>query len=214
MNFIAAVLLAISLSMDALGIGLSYGLRTVAIAYWSKVIISLISLLFMALAIAIGNVITLILSEFLSKLIGAGMLLLLGVTVIIQTLRKNKKTPRNKQSKKEKVWSIKAFGYCINITRQTSYDKTYSKSSVNVQEALYLGVALSIDSFGVGISSAIAGLNHILIPVLVGICQFLFLSIGLFCGRKLTTFKRLDSNVFMLISGIILVALATVRFFL
>ena len=211
----SAILLAVSLSMDALGIGISYGLRKVQVATLPKVIISLISLIFTALAIGIGNVIALILPEPLAKLIGSAMLVVLGVVVIVQALG-GKSTSENKKKPTPKTWSwtIKSLGVSIKITRAPVVNDIDKAPAINVKESLYLGVALSIDSFGAGISSAVAGVNSFLVPVLVGLCQFVFLSLGLYCGSKLTTIQKLNSNFFMFLSGTILITLACVRYFL
>ena len=211
----SAILLAVSLSMDALGIGISYGLRKVRVATLPKVIISLISLIFTALAIGIGHVIALILPEQLAKLIGSAMLLVLGVVIIVQALI-GRTSSENKKKPTPKTWSwtIKSLGVSIKITRVPVANDIDKAPAINVKESLYLGVALSIDSFGAGISSAVAGVNSFLVPVLVGLCQFVFLSLGLYCGSKLTAIQKLDSNFFMLLSGAILITLACVRYFL
>lgn len=211
----SAILLAVSLSMDALGIGISYGLRRVRVATLPKVIISLISLLFTALAIGIGNVIALILPEQLAKLIGSAMLVILGVVIIVQALSE-RISSENKKKPTPKTWSwtIKSLGVTIKITRAPADNCIDNSPAVNVKESLYLGLALSIDSFGAGISSAVAGVNSFLVPALVGLCQFVFLSLGLYCGSKLTAIRKLDSNFFMPLSGTLLVVLACVRYFL
>lgn len=212
----SAILLAVSLSMDALGIGISYGLRKVQVATLPKVIISLISLIFTALAIGIGNVIALILPEQLAKLIGSAMLVILGATIIVQALGNKNSSNNNKKKPTPKTWSwtIKSLGVSIRITRTPVANDIDKAPAINVKESLYLGVALSIDSFGAGISSAVAGVNSFLVPVLVGMCQFVFLSLGLYCGSKLTAIQKLNSNFFMLLSGTILITLACVRYFL
>ena len=75
----SAILLAVSLSMDALGIGISYGLRRVRVATLPKVIISLISLLFTALAIGIGNVIVGAMTQaFFTLSLGMGGMAIFG----------------------------------------------------------------------------------------------------------------------------------------
>ncbi len=211
----SAILLAVSLSMDALGIGISYGLRRVRVATLPKVIISLISLIFTVLAIGIGNVIALILPEPLAKLIGSAMMVVLGVIIIVQALSE-RNSSENKKNPTPKTWSwtIKSLGVSIKITRAPVADDINKAPAINVKESLYLGVALSIDSFGAGISSAVAGVNSFLVPILVGLCQFVFLSLGLYCGSKLTAIQKLNSNFFMLLSGTILITLACVRYFL
>lgn len=222
MWILSGILLAISLSMDALGIGVSYGLRGKKVPLLPKVIISLISLAFTAAAIGIGNIIVLFLPDQLAKLIGSGMLGVLGVAIIIQALSKKEgevEPEPEVQRPQKKTWKIalKPLGLTIKIIRNEIYgngSKADSAAIMGIRESLYMGVALSIDSFGAGISSAVSGINNFFIPVMVGLCQFIFLSLGIFCGQKLTSIKKADPKIFMLLSGAILVVLAIIRYFL
>lgn len=213
MWFLSGVLLATSLSMDALGIGISYGLRSIKVPNLPKIIIGFISLLFTAIAIGIGNIIVLFLPAYLAKLIGAGMLAVLGMIIVIQAVWKNKKViSENTKKNKTWLWNIKSLGITVKITRAPEVlDKNSNKMSV--KESIYMGVALSIDSFGAGISSAVSGMNNLFVPIMVGVCQFVFLSFGIICGQKLTSFKRIDSDIFMVLSGALLIILAFVRYF-
>lgn len=214
----SGILLAISLSMDALGIGVSYGLRGKRVPLLPKIIISLISLAFTAAAIGIGNVIVLFLPDQLAKLIGSGMLGILGVGIIIQALSKKSRGEEQKaQSPQKKTWEIglKPLGLTIKIIRNEIHKNGSNADSaavMGIRESLYMGVALSIDSFGAGISSAVSGINNFFVPVMVGLCQFIFLSLGIFCGQKLTSIKKADPKIFMLLSGAILVVLAIIRY--
>lgn len=216
MWFLSGILLAVSLSMDALGIGVSYGLRGIKVPNKPKLIISFISLLFTAVAIGIGNIIVLFLPDYLAKLIGSGMLLVLGVVILIQVLGKNKKKVDEKEKNTEKTWTlnVKPLGFAIKIIREKTSLTALKSDIMGIRESIYMGVALSIDSFGAGISSAVSGMNDFFVPLMVGVCQFIFLSLGLFCGQKLTSFKKINSDVFMVLSGAILIILACVRYFL
>lgn len=224
MWILSGILLAISLSMDALGIGVSYGLRGKKVPLLPKVIISLISLAFTAAAIGIGNIIVLFLPDQLAKLIGSGMLGVLGIVIIIQALSKKEgeeevEPEPEVQRPQRKIWKIalKPLGLTIKIIRNEIYgngSKADSAAIMGIRESLYMGVALSIDSFGAGISSAVSGINNFFVPVMVGLCQFIFLSLGIFCGQKLTSIKKADPKIFMLLSGAILVVLAIIRYFL
>lgn len=215
MWFLSSILLAISLSMDALGIGISYGLRNIKISFIPKFIISLISLIFTAVAIGLGSIILLFLPEYLAKLLGVVMLGLLGIGVIIQAIGKNEKKVPSQKPIKAWLLRLKPIGITIKIIYNATkkHDEESSKN-IGIKEALYLGVALSIDSFGAGISSAVSGIINFFVPFMVGICQFIFLSLGLLGGQKLTLFKKINSKVFMILSGIILISLACIRYFL
>ena len=216
MWFLSGTLLAISLSMDALGIGISYGLRNVKISFVPKFIISFISLLFTAAAIGIGSMILSFLPDYLAKLLGSGMLAMLGIGVIFQALHQNNKDkPQKEKTLHSWCLDFKSLGISFKIIYDSSKNFERKKlNSIGIKEALYLGVALSIDSFGAGISTAVSGVNNFFVPIMVGVCQFIFLSLGLLGGKKLTLFKKINAKVFMILSGIILISLACIRYFL
>ena len=89
-----------------------------------------------------------------AKLLGCGMLLILGLVIIVQGFRKRKE--------------------------ENSFSCDFDRSkAIETAEALYLGAALSVDSFGAGVSSAVSGMNSILVPILAGLMQMLFLWLSL-----------------------------------
>ncbi len=201
-------LLAISLSIDALGIGLSYGLRKIQIPILAKLIICFISMVFTEIAILIGDVIKNFLPDIISKGIGSLMLLVLGIFIIVQAFIKKEKPPKQKSSS----FSFEFLGVTVNIIRNPSSCDFDKSCDIDALEAIYLGTALSIDSFGAGVSSAVTGLNSILIPLTVGLFQILFLYFGNILGKKVSSFKKLDSKVFVVLSGALMIILAAIRF--
>lgn len=83
------IILAISLSLDALGVGIVYGLRKVKIPIGSKLIVCLFSILYSGLAIIIGKSLSGLIPRF-AKLCGVVILILMGLWIITQALFKNK----------------------------------------------------------------------------------------------------------------------------
>jgi putative sporulation protein YtaF len=215
MNVLGATLLAVSLSMDALGIGISYGIRGIKTPWRARLIICLISMLFTGAAVGLGSVLLMLISPQAARLLGAGMLVALGLFIIFQSfMEKNKDEP--KQPKKgDKIASIalKSLGVTITIMRNPAECDFDESKHIDAFEAVYLGVALSIDSFGAGISSAVSGLSSMLVPLAAGLCQILFLCAGDLFGRKLRMFRRVNSQVFVVISGVLLIVLAVIRYF-
>jgi len=83
-------ILALSLSLDALGVGITYGLRKVRIPLLSKICICMFSILYSGAAIYFGKYISSIIPSSLSKKIGIFILLIMGCWIILQGLIKNK----------------------------------------------------------------------------------------------------------------------------
>lgn len=180
----ASLLLALSLSVDALGIGISYGLRKIRTTAGAKVIICIISFLFTAAAISAGNIILMFIPPFAAKLCGGIMLGVLGLYIIFSNLLKKPET----------------------------FD-TDSSKYIDMKEAIFLGAALSVDSIGTGICSAVAGVSSFIIPVAAALFQLLFLCAGSFLGSKIVKLKSLPCGIFVVISGLLLVIIALIRVF-
>lgn len=88
--FFSICILAISLSLDALGVGIAYGLRKVKIPLLSTVCICMFSIFYSGMAIYFGKYLYSIIPERVSKLIGILILLIMGCWIILQGLIKNK----------------------------------------------------------------------------------------------------------------------------
>lgn len=213
MGVLALILLSVSLSMDSLGIGISYGIRKIKIPCAARITICIISILFTAIAVAFGSLILLIMPADISKLIGILMLAILGIFIIMSSILPNKK---RKKEKPKHVWNIalKPFGITVKIIKNPVSCDFDSSKHIDIIEAIYLGVALSIDSFAAGVSYVVSGgINVLIIPISVGICQLIFLSLGDFTGKKISSISKIDSKVFVIISGLLLIAMAISRIF-
>ena len=211
MEFFGIVIFAVSLSMDALGIGVSYGLRRVRVPWRAKLIICAVSMIFTEVAALAGTLLLSLFPEKLAKFIGCAMLAVLGIFFLLQAILP--KTPK-KNSPEKTLFSLalKPFGITVQIIRDPIVCDLDNSSHIDAKEALYLGTALSIDSFGAGVSSAATGLNSLHLPLAAGVCQLVFLCAGDYLGKKITRLKNIDSKVFVAISGVLLILLAGVRF--
>lgn len=84
------ILLAISVSIDSLGIGITYGIRNTKIYFFSKIILFIISVFITSLAVFIGGLICTILPNNFANYIGIFILVFLGIWIIYQSFDKNK----------------------------------------------------------------------------------------------------------------------------
>ena len=173
------ILLALSVSIDSLGIGISYGIKHTKISKISNFTLFSISFLMTSFSIFIGNSISSLLSEKFSILIGS---LLLGI-----------------------------YGIYKNISQQTTnYDFNHS-NEIDSKEAIFLGLALSIDSFCVGLGSGIIGLNDILLPFLVSIFQLFFINCSANIANLLLSKFNISDNILSYVSSFSLILLGTLK---
>lgn len=213
MTILNIILLAVSLSIDAFGIGISYSIRKVAIPFSSKIIISVISVIMTGISFIIGSTILLFVNENVAKFIGCFMLIILGLWTIVQGLKSKNESKKEAHENKTLSFFIKPLKLTVQITKgPTAFDMDNSKH-IDIFESVYLGVSLSIDSLVVGISYAVVGGSSYLIPIYVGLAQFIFLSLGETLGTRIASIKKVDSKIFVMISGLILILLSIVRMF-
>lgn len=216
---ISVIILCITLSIDALFAGFSYGLEGTKIPLGSKLVICAFSVIYSAVALYLGSVAAGLFSALAGKIIGAVILALIGAWMIIKPKIKSKKKETAKDEEKEKtVFKIilKSFGITIEILKNNVSEADMDRSGIiDIKEALLLGFALSVDSLGAGIGFALSGFSAFYIPLCVGLFQLVFLSCGLIfgglCLKKRKTEKKSSDTVTRIIPGVLLILLAGVR---
>ena len=188
-----SILLAISSSIDSLGIGITYGIKNTKISLIGKIILFIISITITYLSIFLGNFIQSIFPSFLTKLIGSGILIFIGIYICFEAL--------NQKSNSSNVFN-----------NPISSDLDNSKI-IDSKESIFLAIALSLDSFCIGICGSIININLVLFPFLINIFQLFFLSIGTFIGIHINRFYKLPQNIWSIVSGILLIFIGLFRFF-
>lgn len=107
----------------------------------------------------------------------------------------------------EKIYSffIKCLGITIKIIKNPNSSDLDKSNVIDSKEALFLGLALSLDSFCIGIGFSMLNTFSIIFPLLTSCFQLFFLSLGNYCGKKLYTFHKLPDSIWSMISGILLI---------
>lgn len=219
--FINSLILALSSSIDSLGIGITYGIKNTKISYMAKIVLFVISFVISFLSVCFGDILKNIFSDFATKLIGNFILIAMGLFVCFQAIHKDKKNttqnlaysePFCKNNEKTYSFFIKFLGITIKIIKNPTSSDLDSSHSIDSKEALFLGFALSLDCFCIGAFGSIIGVSSFLFPVFISIFQLVFLSIGNMLGKKLHRLSNLPDNIWSVISGILLVLIGVVRF--
>ena len=187
-----SLLLAISSSIDSLGIGITYGIKKTKISKIGKIVLFVISLVVTYISILFGNTIQYILPKFFTNFIGCLILICMGIYICFQALKKEKD-------------SQNIFNNPI------SSDLNHSKV-IEPKEALILAIALSLDSFCIGVCGAITDINLSFFPFLVSIFQLVFLNLGSYLGINIRNFCKLPQNTWSILSGILLIFIGFCKF--
>lgn len=82
------ILLALSASIDALSIGITYGIKKARISKFSNILIFVIVLCCSAIAILFGHFISFLFSPIFSILLGSSLLIFLGIYNIYKGIKK------------------------------------------------------------------------------------------------------------------------------
>lgn len=209
------LVLALALSIDAFGIGISYGVRKINFKISSLVIISFIALLFSSISIWLGTVIASVFSKNITSFISILILVILGLFIIKKGIEKDDYKPissydTNNEHKNIYSLFIKSLGITINIIKTPSICDLNNSLKIDPKEALYLGIALSLDCIGTSIAISSFGRYTFLFPIFIVIFQLTFLLLGTFLGKK-TIVKFLDESKISITSGLILITIGFLR---
>lgn len=211
--FFNCFILAISSSIDSLGIGITYGIKNTKITIGAKSILFFISFVISIISIYLGNLLKYIFPDFLIHYLGSFILMLMGLFMCFQSLKTSKRESKINDNKNititdtEKIYSffIKCLGITIKIIKNPSSSDFDKSNIIDSKEALFLGLALSLDSFCIGIGFSMINTFSIIFPLLTSCFQLFFLSLGNYCGKKLYSFSHLPDNIWSIISGILLI---------
>ena len=188
MQIIPSLLFGISASLDALLVGISYGIRGARIRFWQNLLISLITLAGTCLSVGLGAKLTYFLPDSALHSAGSVILILFGLYYIIKFM----------------INQIKKYRKDRELTA-TQCSGEESSASMTLPEACALGCALSANNMGIGLSASIAGLQ--LLPAAT--VTFLFSLSFLYVGNRLGRCRilRLAGCFSDLLSGLLLVLL-------
>ena len=206
------IILALSVSIDSLGIGITYGVRNTKIYKDAKVILFIISMLVTLVSIQLGSFISIYFSETVTKWIGMCFLCFMGLWIIYQALSPKKEEDLI-QTPSPSVYQfmIRFLGITIQIIRDPIFSDFDHSKRIDWKEALYLGFCLSIDSVCIGICSSMIGYHSFLFPILVASFQLLFLSIGGIFGKKIRGISHIPENIWSILSGVLLICIGISR---
>src|SRR5699024_2821010 len=106
-------------------------------------------------AMAIGQIIEAWISPRIAEKLGGFILIVIGTWIIVQMLRseQQQKAIKKKNEKMIVNLEIKSLGIVIQVLEKPAVADLDESGSITGIEALILGLALSLDAFGAGISA-------------------------------------------------------------
>ncbi|HHX18318.1 MAG TPA: sporulation membrane protein YtaF [Clostridium sp.] len=214
----SVILLAFSLSLDAFGVGLSYGVRKIKIPMFSKIIICFFSIFYAGIALIGGKYLASFLPQNISKIVGITILFVMGTLIVIQTLIKKdtQQYPSYSYINEEKTLAkiaIKSLGITVKVIKNPVEGDIDKSGKIEFVESILLGLALSVDAIGVTLGVSLTGFYSIFIPFAAGLFQFAFLFAGTYLGEKFALIEKVNKKAMAILPGLLLLALALINCF-
>ncbi|MDR7000891.1 sporulation membrane protein YtaF [Neobacillus niacini] len=191
------LLLALALSLDSFSVGFTYGLRKMVMPIKSVLIIASCAGLSLLLAVSIGHGLAKILSPSITAGLGGFILIALGAGVIYQYFRPEKEKEVQKQEKTIVNFEIRSLGLAINILKKPMSADFDQSGTITGIEALALGFALSLDSFGAGIGAAMLGFSPYYLAIAVAIMSPSFVLFGIKIGTFFHKYEWIQKFTFL-----------------
>lgn len=181
-DVLSLLLLGFAVSLDSFTVGLTYGMRKVTIPLKSFIIIFSCTFIILLLAMGIGSVIELFISYEAAERVGGIILVVIGIWVLYQFITSNSTSKLRQSDMKIVEIEMKRLGLIIKILKKPSEADFDRSGSISSFEALFLGLALSLDSFGAGIGAALIDLPPILFSIVVTVSSVIFVIAGINIG--------------------------------
>lgn len=195
---------AFSSSLDNLGVGISYGIRGIRIGLISNIIMALICFLLSEVGIIGGQWISKVLPGMFSTLVGAFVLIIIGIRIVLLAIPRKKQTQESEPVSSEAA-SLKGL---LQNPEKADLDKS---GEIGYGEAVILGLALSANAVTNGLGAGLLGLSPLAISLTAAIGSFITVWFGTAVGRKVATLRIGSFNLGQmgtLLSGVILLVIA------
>jgi putative sporulation protein YtaF len=203
------VLLALAVSLDSFGAGLTYGMKSIKIPFRSILIIAICSAVTFLFSMFLGFTLEQFITQKTGEVLGGLILLGIGIYSLWQVFLPEKENI-DTEPKNLVLFEIKSLGIVIHILKKPVMADIDKSGSITGWEAVLLGIALSLDAFGAGIGAALIDLSPLLTTVSIAVMSALFLwggmALGLYFFNKTNWMKRLS-----VLPGILLIVMGLLR---
>ncbi|HHW15048.1 MAG TPA: hypothetical protein GXX28_08970 [Firmicutes bacterium] len=219
------ILLALAVSLDGFGAGVSYGLRRIRLDWRSLAVVGLVAGATAWLATGTGHLFAHLAGRqwggaFVQQL-GAALLLGLGLVSLNNAGREQSGSQVGQAADvpaanhppggRRRLWCLhlRTWGLVVEVARQPGRADLDRSGSISLPEALLLGLALALDSGGVGLGAGMAGFPPVGVALTVAPINVALLWLGTWLGRRTSGEGRRGWLAWG--PGVILLALAVAR---
>lgn len=200
-GWLSLLLVCLAISMDSVSVGLTYGLRKMKMPFLSLAVVSGCSFAVVYVVMLAGSSLTSWLTPEIGQQVGAAVLIGMGLFTLWRLIFAGSDAEEQpapavdiaEQSEPERtvLSQFRIFGVMIQILRDPSQADADRSGHIMGWEAVMLGLALSLDAFGAGISLTFLGYDPLLVSLCIALMSAFLLWIGLAMGRRVERYNWL-----------------------
>jgi putative sporulation protein YtaF len=200
-------ILGITLSIDSVFVGISYGIKGTKIPLMSLAVILIFSVFYAGVSILFGSWLKTLMSIEAVKIVGAVILSALGSNMIAKAFKKEKA----EEGKKQGDGVLKSLDPGVQVFKNSKVGDVDNSGVIDIREAFLLTLALSVDALVAGIAGGILSLSVWLFPLTTGVLQTLFLCSGIILGNIMKGKIKLHDKYISVFAGIAIIAFSFLK---
>lgn len=207
---IQSIFVAAAICLDSFALGITYGMKKIKISKTAIFIITLVTTLVLGISVLFGHIIKQFFSPFTASLLSSIVLIGLGCFFMLEGYIKHLTAVKENEGDNNllKV-KIPKLGIIIDIALDVTKADMDVSGDIDIKEALYLGIMLSIDSLGAGFGYAMGDMNILSLLVFVFLFNIVCISYGLYIGSRTGDIKtNLKTS---LLPGLILIVIGMLK---
>jgi len=221
-GWLSLLLVSLAISMDSVSVGLTYGLRKMKMPFLSLIVVSGCSFAVVYGVMMVGSSLTYWFTPEIGQRVGATVLIAMGLftfwrLVFAPSQAESEKLPppvvipEQKEPERTVLSQFRMFGVMIQILSDPSRADADRSGHIMGWEAVMLGLALSLDAFGAGISLTFLGYSPLLVSLCIAAMSALLLWTGLGLGRGIGQHKWLSGLTWL--PPILLICIGVAKIF-
>ncbi len=187
------LILALAVSLDGLAVGFTYGMRGIKVTLQAHGVIAGVSGLLMLAAMAVGTVVAMLAPVAVITALGAALLILIGMWHILSARLRGSRVAEVTAPRRLMRLRLSSLGVVIEILHDPLQADIDRSGTIDIGEALALGVALGLDALAAGVAAAMLGISYWIVPFATVSCVALIASghkIGRAAGQTHSNWVR------------------------
>lgn len=194
--FLSALLYSLSSNLDNLVIGIAYGVKKIKIGLISNLIIATVTSIGTLISMSVGKFISVFLPTSLTNMLGAVIIMLLGLYFLIQSILKL--IPKSYSNS----LALKNVDEIMDYAEKSDSDNS---GTLNIKEAFVVSLGLMLNNLGTGLAASITGVNVSITVICTFILSIALLMLGKSIGHNVL--GSICGKYAPLISGVLLIIL-------